>query len=158
MYHHWQGQYLVIVNSFIHCGYFQSYVLLATYPGTFRKPSEFVHPSHKISTKSSKSMMLRVWVLLFQGMLAHDLCVGIIGGRPKHSLYFVGFQGIFSRILILIFYYKKGPLSPILSFLFFPFVRRDSTKFDKKWKWQDLKRFEEIWREIMRNGKKCWEI
>lgn len=26
-------------------------------------------------------------------LFTHDLSVGIIGGRPKHSLYFVGFQG-----------------------------------------------------------------
>ena len=28
-----------------------------------------------------------------QALLALDHCVGIIGGKPKHSVYFVGFQG-----------------------------------------------------------------
>ncbi len=29
-----------------------------------------------------------------QSLLALDHCVGIIGGKPKHSVYFVGFQGM----------------------------------------------------------------
>lgn len=28
-----------------------------------------------------------------QSLLTLDHCVGIIGGKPKHSVYFVGFQG-----------------------------------------------------------------
>ena len=28
-----------------------------------------------------------------KAMLSLDYCIGIIGGRPKHSLYFVGYQG-----------------------------------------------------------------
>lgn len=38
------------------------------------------------------------WTLFFvvfppQNILKLDCCIGIIGGKPKHSLYFVGFQG-----------------------------------------------------------------
>ena len=28
-----------------------------------------------------------------QNLLSLDHCIGIIGGKPKHSVYFVGFQG-----------------------------------------------------------------
>ena len=32
-------------------------------------------------------------MIVFQALFTLDQCIGIIGGRPKHSLYFVGFQG-----------------------------------------------------------------
>ena len=41
-----------------------------------------------------------------QSLLTLDHCVGIIGGKPKHSVYFVGFQGmdsvITANLLVLI--------------------------------------------------------
>lgn len=33
----------------------------------------------------------------FQSILKLDCCIGIIGGKPKHSLYFIGFQGEYQR-------------------------------------------------------------
>ena len=34
-----------------------------------------------------------IYIPCIQGLLSLDCCVGIIGGRPKHSVYFIGFQG-----------------------------------------------------------------
>lgn len=31
-------------------------------------------------------------------LLSTEYCIGIIGGRPKHSLYFLGFQGLYLNI------------------------------------------------------------
>ena len=41
------------------------------------------------------SLLIIMVVFLYlpmQSLLALDHCVGIIGGKPKHSVYFVGFQ------------------------------------------------------------------
>jgi cysteine protease ATG4 len=36
-----------------------------------------------------------IYIPCVQGLFALDSCIGIIGGRPKHSLYFAGWQGKF---------------------------------------------------------------
>ena len=37
--------------------------------------------------------ILYLFYKLVQSLLALDHSVGIIGGRPKHSVYFIGYQG-----------------------------------------------------------------
>ena len=44
-------------------------------------------------------------VCFCQSLFTLDHCIGIIGGRPRHSLYFVGFQGkkaIFSLVQFVV--------------------------------------------------------
>ena len=38
---------------------------------------------------------------MMQNLLSLDHCIGIIGGKPKHSVYFVGFQGEITTVLII---------------------------------------------------------
>lgn len=69
--------------------------------------SEFGPPSYSTVKQKSKSLILFVSVRLgndkinpfyipcLKSLLAYEHCIGIIGGRPKHALYFIGYQGQF---------------------------------------------------------------
>ena len=41
---------------------------------------------------------LCLFVCSFKGLLSMDWSVGIMGGRPTHSLFFVGWQGEHMRV------------------------------------------------------------
>lgn len=67
-----------------------------------RLGGECLNPSYIECVKVGISLVF--WVLqihelssngtfCLQNILKLDCCIGIIGGKPKHSLYFVGFQG-----------------------------------------------------------------
>lgn len=81
--------------------YIQDIVDLCDIPQTKpQAPSQSLH-----STCSWRALILLVPVRLgveklnsvygpcLTAVLTLENCIGIIGGRPKHSLYFVGFQG-----------------------------------------------------------------
>ena len=62
-----------------------------------------------------------IYIPCIQGLLSLNCCVGIIGGRPKHSVYFIGFQGgsVFSPPFLpnsqSPFFHSVPSLSPTLS-------------------------------------------
>jgi len=45
-----------------------------------------------------------IYIACLQVMLAHDMCLGIMGGKPKHSLFIIGFQG---RSLVLLQFFPS---------------------------------------------------
>ena len=56
-----------------------------------------------IPIRLGESSLNPVYIPCVQGLFTLKHCLGIVGGKPKHSLYFVGFQGKYSlnRRLIL---------------------------------------------------------
>lgn len=69
--------------------------------------SECGPPSYGTVESKWKSLILFVSVRLgndkinpfyipcLKSLLAYEHCIGIIGGRPKHALYFIGWQGMY---------------------------------------------------------------
>lgn len=51
-----------------------------------------------------------------QKLLMLECCIGIIGGKPKHSLFFVGFQGKPSKLCVMI---VLSHFMSVLTFSFF---------------------------------------
>lgn len=66
-----------------------------------------------------------IYIPCIKALLTLDHCIGIIGGRPKHSLYFVGFQGM-SRYSPL-FYLVAFP-----SYFWWCFPLNDDCKAEKE--------------------------
>lgn len=49
--------------------------------------------SFRVKEKTLPTWLNSNGMFCLQNILKLDCCIGIIGGKPKHSLYFVGFQG-----------------------------------------------------------------
>lgn len=61
----------------------------------------FTHcPSSDLTKDLSFTSRTENICFCFQNILKLDCCIGIIGGKPKHSLYFIGFQG--ENLLLLV--------------------------------------------------------
>lgn len=51
-----------------------------------------------VSLRLGTERLNHIYADCLKAMLSLDYCIGIIGGRPRHSLYFVGYQGKISFI------------------------------------------------------------
>lgn len=68
----------------------------------------FDEPDYEVIDSQWKSLILLIPLRLggehmnpsydscLKGLLSLEQCIGIIGGKPKHSRYFIGWQGNFS--------------------------------------------------------------